>query len=264
MIPRTGQRTHRARVALLAAGAAFFLLIASAPGAAGELSFGVNAGATYDVNRLGEDINRYNVVMEAYSDENPGSMTQSMGTPVAPAFGLSARYQFNQLLFRVGLYFATPVGSIEGYITPADGQENRLKISTFQISMPATVALVLPIKEKTYVYLGLGLTYHQIYVKMSQSNPQQTAALFEANGLSSHRTDQYGGQFGGYHILIGAEFPLLERLTLTVDWIHQEARSQALENKGTDANGAATTSPKRTFSATGDFAFIGVNYYLQI
>jgi hypothetical protein len=232
--------------------------------AVGEFSFGVTAGATHDVNNLANEINRYNMAMEAYSDETPGSMTQTMNTPTAPAFGLNFRYQFNQILFRVGCHFATPAAPIKGYVNPAGVEENEIKITTFQFSAPASVAILLPIKDKTFVYMGIGLTYHQLYVKMTQSKPELTQTIFSNAGLSTNKQDSWSGEAGGYHFLIGAEVSITERLSLTAEWIHQEGRSFPLENKGIDITGASVETPKKTFSVRGDFALLGLCYYVQI
>ena len=228
--------------------------------AIGEISFGANIGLTRDPNNLESDVNAYNASM-AYHDETIAG-TQSSQIPQSYCFvwGFNFRYQFNFLLFRLGSHFCQSGQKYKGSLQTADGEVNKIKITTYQSSTPFSIAFIVPLKEKTYFYLGGGLSYNQAYVKITQSNPEATNGLLP----DSNRRNRYTEDFPGYHLIIGAEAPIpsVERFTISVEWIHQEGRSFPLSNGGLDESGNTTYTPKKTISIEGDFILLGVNYYI--
>jgi hypothetical protein len=139
----------------------------------GEFSVGVNLGFTYDPNNLEEEMSRYNMVMESFKEANAGSSVTQLSIPYAPVFGVNLRYQFNFFLFRLGCHYSQPMGGVKGSITPAGGVKNTIEMSTYQISYPATIGLIIPLRERTYFYIGTGATFHSAYVEIKQSNPGQ-------------------------------------------------------------------------------------------
>lgn len=232
--------------------------------AIGEISLGFCTGITRDPNNIEYTISRYNTAFKAYEETNAGAKSEQLSVQTVPLMGAVIRYQFNYLLFRFGSHYAKAMFSNKGGVTATGGIENEVKVTTYQNTFPLSMAIILPLKEKTYFYLGGGLSYHQSYVKITQSNPGQVAAEFGAYGLSTNRRDRYSVDFVGYHFIFGIEIPVVRNLTLSTEWIHQDGRSHPLTNGGVDATGSDTTAPVRTMSARGDFILFGINYYLNI
>lgn len=241
--------------------------------AIGEFALGLNAGATYDPNNLEDLSSRYNMAMVAYKSTtgNEGSSINQIAVPYSPVFGFNVRYQFNFFFFRIGSHYTTPMQTVKGSITPPGGVKNTIKIETFQASFPATVGLLVPVSNRTQFFIGAGPTYHQSSVTITQNNPDQTppgpATAFNFNSLdgtlSANKRDRYSAAFVGYHLMVGAEIPVHEKFTLSVEWIHQEGRSHPIENDGIDGSDVATVSPMRTLDARGDFLIFGLNYYIS-
>lgn len=226
--------------------------------AIGNFSLGVNTGATYDPNNLEREINRFNREIEYQKETVGGTKGEQIDVPYAFLSGVNFKYQFNFLLFRLGGHFSKTGAGVKGSFTPPAGEKNEIKISTYQASFPLSIAFILPVKERTYFYMGGGMTYHNVYVKITQSNP--SAGPFPA----SDRRDRYSGNFPGWHLLVGAEVPVYKNYSLSVEWIHQEGRSYSMTNDGIDNAGAKTSSPKRVINARGDFILFGINYYISI
>ncbi len=232
--------------------------IAAVPGGAyaiGEIGVGFNLGLTYAPNNTDDLIARYNREMVTTA----GADVDQLGAPYVPVVGINLRYQFNYVLFRLGCHLAAPIMPTKGSIT-VGGQKNTIRVSAFQNSIPATVGLLLPVKKRTYFYIGGGGTLHQAYIKISQSAP-------DAAGIDigdDNRKDSYFKTFVGYHLLLGAEVPLSEKVTMTTEWIHQEGRSYPINNHGTDSAGNPTGSPKKAISVKGDVILFGLSYYIEI
>ncbi len=235
--------------------------------AIGEFSLGINAGFTYAPNNIDDMITRYNTAMKAYQQANPGTGVSQISVPYAPVLGLNVRYQFNFFLIRLGWHYTTTSAAKEGSITPNGGVKNKLEISTFQHSLPATIGLIMPLKKRTYFYLGAGGTFHMAYFNMEQSNPDQGALPFNMNtdvGLSDNTRDRYYREFVGYHLILGAEVPIGARFTLTAEWIHQEGRSFPTDNDGKNNAGLSTSDPRRAINVRGDILLFGINYYVAM
>jgi hypothetical protein len=243
----------------------FIILICVCPCyAIGEFSIGVNLGVTYDPNNIESDIVRYNTMMQVYRDENPGADISSMSTPYAPIFGFNIRYQFNYFLIRFGDHFTMPLSTVKGGITPPGGEENEIKIYTYQNSASVTVALLLPLKDRAYFYLGVGPSFHQAYLKISQSKPEQTSAFFDSYNVSTNRKSEYFSSGFGYCTVIGVEIPIDNDYTLSSEWIHQGGKTMEQSNDGIDKDGKATRIPARKIATEGDFILFGINYYIDI
>ena len=227
--------------------------------AIGNFSLGVNTGATYDPNNLERDIDLINVDIESYKQSNAGAKGEKLNVSYSLLAGCNLKYQFNYILFRIGGHFAKTYDGINGSVTTPLGVKNKIKISTYQASFPITVAFILPVKERTWFYMGGGMTFHNAYVKITQSNPTAVPSIGSGN-----MEDRYYGNFPGWHFLVGAEVPVYKNYSVSVEWIHQDGRSHPITNDGLDSTGAATTSPKRQINARGDFILFGVNYYISI
>jgi opacity protein-like surface antigen len=245
---------------------AVFTVAASPAFAIGEFALGLNGGVTYDPNALEDITTRYNLAMENYHTANAGTDISQIAVPYSPVFGLNVRYQFNFFFFRLGYHYTAPFQTIKGSITPPGGVKNTIKMDLFQASAPATIGLLVPMGTRTMFFIGGGPTLHHASVTVTQSNPVQTAPAFNFAGidstLSSNKRDSFSAAFVGYHLMIGAEIPVHEKFTLTVEWIHQEGRSHPIENDGVDANDVDITTPVRSISVTGDFLLFGINYYI--
>lgn len=222
--------------------------------AIGEFSIGINSGFTYDPNNMEKVINQYNKFMEYSEEADPGAKVNKIEVPYAYVLGYNLKYHFNYLLFRIGGHFAKPGAGVKGSYTSSTGQKNEIRISTYQASFPVSIGFLLPLKEHTFFYFGGGPTYHLAYVKITQSNP-----LWGGN-----MRDRYSENFTGWHFLFGAEVPLFDSYTISVEWIHQEGRSYPVSNEGLDSSGNATSSPKAAISTRGDFILFGINYYIPI
>ncbi|OPZ36327.1 MAG: hypothetical protein BWY96_02326 [Spirochaetes bacterium ADurb.BinA120] len=239
-------------------GAMFVATLLAMPGGAyaiGEIGVGFNLGLTYAPNNTDEIIARHNHEMMS----TPGGDVEQLNPPYVPVVGINVRYQFNYLLFRVGCHLAAPLMPVKGSIT-VGGETNNMRVSAFQNSIPATIGLLMPVKKRTFFYIGAGGTLHQAYIKISQSAP-------DAAGIdigSDNRRDSYFKAFVGYHLLVGAEVPISERVTITTEWIHQEGRSFPINNHGTDNAGASTNLPRHAINVRGDVLLFGISYYIQI
>ncbi len=236
--------------AFTAALLAGMLLPASTAFAIGEFSLGFNAGITYAPNNIDSIITQYNGAMEIYKQTNAGAKATQIDVPYAPVVGVNARYQFNFFLFRLGCHYSRPLFSSKGSVTTPGGVKNSIKISTYQNSIPATIGIIMPLRKRTYFYIGGGGTLHQAYIKIKQDNP---AVL----GLTNNE-DVYSGVFVAYHLMLGAEVPLTRKYTITAEWIHQMGRSLPLDNSGD------TATPRKAINVQGDILLFGVNYYIHI
>ncbi len=242
--------------------------------AIGEFAIGLNGGVTYDANNLEDLTSRYNMAMLMYREADPGNADTSLSQisiPYSPVFGFNARYQLNFFFFRIGCHYTTPFKTVKGTVTPAGGEKNTIKFSTYQAALPATVGLLVPLSSRTLFFIGAGPTYHQSSVSITQSNPVQSppapATAFNFNTtdptLTSNKRDRYSASFVGYHLMIGAEIPVHDKFSLSVEWIHQEGKSHPVDNDGIDAGDAAASSPRRTLDSRGDFLIFGLNYYIM-
>ncbi len=225
--------------------------------AIGRFSLGINTGLTYDPNNLENEINQFNKEIEYQKETVAGTKGEQLNAPYGFIAGANLKYQFNFLLFRLGGHFTKPIADSKGSFTSA-GQKNVIRFSTYQASFPLSIGFLLPVKEMTYFYLGGGVTFHTASVKITQSNP--AVGPFPGSG----RRNSYSANFPGWHLLLGAEVPIFEKYSISVEWIHQEGRSYPIKNNGLDDTGNKINTPKRTINARGDFIFFGINYYISI
>ena len=244
-------KTLKILIITVVISAAFLLQCEKCLFAIGSFSLGVNTGATYDPNYMEREINIYNQIIESYGGDQ-------ITVPYSFVTGFNIKYQFNYLLFRIGGHYAkTWTGASGAYTPPVSGTENKIKISTYQASFPITIAFILPVKERTYFYMGAGMTYHMAYIKITQSNPS-TDTTEQLPGLGDVTEFKYSGNFPGLHFLAGAEVPVYKNYSLSVEWIHQEGRSYPMTNTSGPA------SDKKQINIRGDFLLFGVNYYISI
>ncbi len=231
--------------------------------AIGNFSIGVNSGATYDPNQLENEIDLINQYIVSYRAAGAGG--EQIDVPYSFVTGCNLKYQFNYLLFRIGGQFTKTGEGVKGSITPPGGPKNKIRISTYQAAFPLSLAFLLPVKERTYFYMGGGMTYYNAYVRITQSNPDAGYPIpIKGSVTGMERRVRYSGNFAGWHFIIGAEVPIYSSYTLSVEWVHQEGRSYPMTNDGLDGTGAKITSPKRVINAKGDFILFGVNYYISI
>lgn len=242
------------------------IIVCSPVFAIGEFALGLNGGITYDPNSIEDLTTRYDLAMENYYTNNAGTDISQIAVPYSPVFGLNVRYQFNFFFFRIGYHYTAPFQTIKGSITPPGGVKNTIKIDVFQASAPATIGLLVPMGQRTLFFIGGGPSLHHASVTITQSNPVQSSPAFNFNtidgSLSSNKRDSYSAAFVGYHLMIGAEIPVHEKFTLTVEWIHQEGKSHPIDNDGVDANDLEVAAPSKSISVTGDFLLFGINYYI--
>jgi len=239
---------------------AFIYLSSGISYAIGDFSLGINTGLTYDPNNLESRINRANQLIRYSVENTAGSEGEEIDIPYAFAYGCNLKYQFNYLLFRLSGYFVKPGAGVEGSFTPPGGPENKIRVMTYQASLPLTFAFLMPLKERTLFYFGGGITYHIASIKITQSNPDPAYPVMS----TTNRMDKYTGDFTGWHLLFGAEVPVMNKYSVSVEWIHQEGRSHPISNDGIDINGNRTTAEKQQINTRGDFIFFGVNYYISI
>ncbi|MFH0976325.1 MAG: hypothetical protein V1874_11140 [Spirochaetota bacterium] len=236
--------------------------------AIGSFSLGINTGATYDPNNMENDIIRFNRAIEYQKEAVSGTKGEQIDVPYSFILGASLRYQFNFLLFRVGGHFTKPGAGTKGSFTPAGGDKNVIRISTYQAAFPVSMGFIVPVKEKTYFYLGGGITYYMASVKITQSNPASwpNPATWPNPAVvpPTDRKDSYYGNFPGWHLLVGAEVPLFDKYSITVEWMHQEGHSYLIKNRGLDNTGNKTSDPNRVINTKGDFILFGINYYISI
>jgi len=232
-----------------------FLFLAAATGtpalAIGEFGIGLNAGMTGDPNNISTDIDSYNMAILKYRNDNPGTKTDQINVPLVPVIGFNMRYQFNYILFRVGaLYSRAFILPEKGHIDPPALDKNTIRFRTFQFSLPATVALIIPLKRRTMFYMGYGLNFHLVQIRISQSDPNAAIGLPSASAR-----DTFEDYFAGFHLIIGAEIPVTERVTISGEWLHQSGTSDPVQS--------ADTSATRSIDITSDLFLLGLNYYIR-
>ena len=149
--------------------------------AIGEVAVGANMGLTRDLNNIENDTHQYNMTMELYKEAYSGTKAKPVPDAFCLLWGLNMRYQFNFLLFRLGATYARSPELYHGYLKPDGGEKNKIKFTSYQCTFPLSIALLVPLKEKTYFYFGGGLSYHIAYIKIAQSDPDQTAGVFTDN-----------------------------------------------------------------------------------
>lgn len=230
--------------------------------AIGEFSIGINGGATSDPNNLKDEITYYNTRMRASKENNTSTKISQINIPFCFVYGINIRYQFNFILIRMGCHFSKPsYYKSKGSITPSGGEKNIIRITTYQNSIPFSMGIIIPLKERTFFFIGAGFTFHQAYVKITQSNPD--TSISSEIGISQNRRNRYFDAFPGYHILIGMEIPVNKKMTISTEWIHQSGTSHPLSKKGHDNDGNTVNYPKRTINVNGDFMLLGINYYIN-
>ncbi len=200
--------------------------------AIGEFSLGLNAGITYDPNHLEPAITQWNT-----QAKTTATSVEQITIPYSFAWGINMRYQFNYFLFRIGAHFTSP------YSVRGKADANKVTISTYQFGLPATVGLIMPLKQRTYFFIGAGITYNYAYLEWKETVP--------ANKY------RFADSIPGFHYMMGAEAPITSKITLSVEWMHQEGRSIPIKDEI-----AGTT--KQTISVKGDFLLFGVNYYIPM
>ena len=247
---------------------ALFLFFQGRALAIGEFALGLNAGVTYDPNNLENLTNRYNMAMQAYDETNPASTVNQISVPYSPVFGFNLRYQLNFFFLRIGSHYTAPMQTINGGITPGGGVKNTIKIETQQASFPATVGLLVPLSPRTHFFIGGGISYHHSRLSITQSNPEQaTVPAYDLKNqditLSNNKRDRHSAAFVGFHFMIGAEIPIHEKFTLSVEWVHQEGRSHPVKNDGIDKDGISVDTEKKALDVRGDFLIFGLNYYIS-
>lgn len=249
-------RSHKTTITI----ASILMLILCYAGtsyAIGEFSMGINLGVTSAPNNIDKYTNSYNMYMKEYSESSPDTSVKQINNPYIPVYGMNLRYQFNYFLLRLGWHLAYSLVPIKGSITPAGGEKNSIRFNTYQNSFPITIGLIMPLKERTYFYIGAGRTLHYALIKITNSNP------IPASIMQNYK-DRYYKMFVGYNLIIGAEIPIANRFTISAEWIHQEGRSYPAKNGGTDAGGNDVSTPEITINAKGDILLFGINYYIHM
>jgi len=257
------KRVHAMRtgkiITIVLAAVVLLLSTGGAGHAIGEFAVGLNGGLASDPNNLEGEITRYNLEMALYEENNSGASSTAMAIPYAPVYGFNLRYQLNFFFLRLGCHYSSPLQDAKGSVTTAAGVKNSIKISTYQASFPATLGLLVPLNRRTHVYVGAGPTLHQAGVTITQSSPDSAVMT----SLTENKRDRYSATFVGYHFILGAEVPIHEKFTLSVEWIHQEGSSHPIENDGLDKNDADILTPKRSLNVRGDCIMFGLNYYIS-
>ncbi len=217
--------------------------------AIGEFGVGINAGLTYDPNNVEGIIADCNERMLAYREANPGTRVTQIENQYVPVFGINFRYNFNYILFRIGGHYARSLSVSRGTISQS-GVKNTIKIDTWQASVPGTIGLLVPLKKRALAYIGAGLNLNYASVSISQSKP--------GGGFITpdDRRNRYSGTFGGYHFLVGLEFPLTERYSISGEWLRMMGTSPAVKS--------SDTSNRATINMNSDIVMFGVNYYISI
>lgn len=216
----------------------------------GDIGIGVNFGVTHDPNNLDDKITEYNMNMLAYKTANPGTEVDQINNPYVPVFGINFRYNFNYLLFRVGgTYTKDQFYQSDGSIKTATGK-NEIKIESSQASFPGSIGLIVPLKKRALAYLGGGLNLHYCYVSIEQSR--------SGGGFVTpdDRINRYSGIFGGFHIIIGMEYPLAGNYTITGEWIHQMGSSPMIKSKD--------STSEISIKINSNIILFGINYYIPL
>jgi hypothetical protein len=216
----------------------------------GDIGVGINLGVTHDPNNLDDSITEYNMNMEAYATANSGTDVDQINNPYSPIYGINFRYNFNYLLFRIGgTYTKNLFISSDGSIKTASGR-NEIRIESYQASFPGSIGLIVPLKKRALAYMGGGMNLHFSYVSIEQTRP--------GGGFVTpdDTLNRYSGLFGGFHIIVGIEFPLSNRYTITGEWIHQMGSSPMIKSKD--------TSSETSIKINSNIILFGINFYIPI
>lgn len=258
-------------ITIVICSGALFLATGELCYAIGEFGIGINLGATYDPNYLEDEITHYNMKVEEYQQNVDHTKSKTITVPYAPVVGINMRYLFNYFILRLGCQYTKPIRQMEGSVTNSDGEEDTIKIKTFQFSFPVTFGLVLPVKDRSYFFIGGGPSIIYSYIKTMRTgssatddvNLQVTDSSTD-DDLSTNETDKYSKAYGGYHIILGAEVQIFDELSLSTEWIHQEGKSSTKGNDGIDSTGKKTGEPRRVIYGDGDFFLFGISYYIKM
>ncbi len=216
----------------------------------GDIGVGINLGVTHDPNNLDDTITEYNMNMLAYKTANPGADVDQINNPYMPVFGVNFRYNFNYLLFRIGGSYARHLyKKSDGSIKTASGR-NEIKIDSSQASFPGSIGLIVPLKKRALAYIGGGMNLYFSYVNIEQSIP--------GGGFVTpdDPRNRYSGMFGGFHIIVGIEFPLTGRYTITGEWIHQMGSSPLIKSED--------STSEISLKVNSNILLFGINYYILI
>lgn len=254
--------------------AATLLVTASPSWAIGEVAFGLSGGISYNPNNVDSTLDQYNAVIRTALKNNTSAKGDEFGLSYSGVFGFNMRYQFNYFFFRIGCTYNSFLTPNTASYTPAgETVANTIKMKSTQLALPATVALLIPLKKKTYFFLGAGASLYYSFIEISQNHPDKSKTDLDAaaliatpsQGISSNKRDRYGDMFVGYHLLIGAEVPVSERVSISAEWIHQEGISQPISNEGLDITGdTAVILPQSSIDVSGDLILFSVNYYISL
>ena len=191
------------------------LIIGNSPvSGAGDISFGVYLGLTQDMNNLENEINAYNIAMEQYKTANNGTEVTQLNSPYAITTGMSIDYTFNIFMLKTGVYFSQAyVYPTMGSITPAAGSRNTIKFTSYQLLVPFSFGITIPLGKRTFLYWGVGISLVHTSLEITQSAPNAAYALPDSNSK-----DAYSDTFSAFHFIVGAEIPLSESISLPGVW----------------------------------------------
>ena len=215
------------------------------------ISVGINAGLTHDQNNLEPEISSVNSRMQKYVKDNPGTDITPINIPYTPVFGANIRMIAGAFLLRTGVHYAEPLMyPSTGHVSPG-GNENEIKFRSYSLSIPITLCLTLSAGFNTSVYFGAGAGLHYSYLKITQSDPG--GGFYEPDvDVLSYKTRHYG-----WNCITGIEIPISDRITVTAEWLYQNAVSGSVENRrGGGGN-------PRSLDSSYSIILFGVNYYLR-
>lgn len=232
--------------------AAVILLLAKISAfAVGEIGIGLNLGLTYDPNNIEPEISAVNARMIEYERTNPGTDLTTLNLPYSPVIGTNVRYTLNNLMLRTGVIYARPfLYPSTGNIAPPAGTDNVIKYDSYVLSFPVQVCLMMRLGVNTSVYFGAGAAAHISYLEVTQSSP---GGGFVDPDIASAK---YSAAHIGWNFIAGAEAPLSDRSSVTVEWFYQNAVSGAAKNSG--------GAPPRALNSSCSMILFGINYYLRL
>ncbi len=234
--------------------AAIIVMLCAAPAfAIKEIGIGISGGITYDPNNIEEEIASYNNAIESYRAANSGTEVTSLNVPYVGILGVNARFRIEFFMIRLGFnYLEAFLYPTMGSVKPQGGDRNTIRFNTRQISLPLSFGFLLEATRRCIFYFGGGFSVLFVNLEIKQSDPDPALGL-----PTSSRREVFDTHVLGYHLFIGAEFPLIiKRLSVSAEWVFQQGVSEPVRS--------GKSSLKRTIDVTGNHLVFGINYYFTI
>lgn len=213
-----------------------------------------------------DSIDMYDSIIKRANEETNIS-GKAAGYPIAATYGVELRYLWNNLFFRLGADYSTQVTAKKASLKTTT-YDNSISYQSWAMSVPLTIGLSNELKDFFHFYMGIGPYYSYAHINVKHSAPQAFSETFLGAGSSyiPYEDISIGGDVVGLHFLVGIQIPVIDdKLFVSFDIMHIEARSGSLDVNGKDENGnAINDTTGSTIEQNGEKYLFGVQYKLGI